>query len=92
MQLWEVGMTTITISNMPEELLRTLQKKAIQEKTSLQEQIIQILDKNLKKSDGFAKALEDFYEEFPIEDNNESEERFDFDALRSKETGRDINL
>jgi hypothetical protein len=85
-------MVSLIISDIPEELLQRLRKKAKQEQTTIQEQVILILNQNLQASPNFIKALESFYEKYPRAKEITIEEEDPFDGVRSQDSGRDVEL
>ena len=85
-------MTSLMISDIPEELLQRLRKKAKQEQTTVQEQIIKILDQNLRASPNFLEGLERFYEKYPRSKEEPGEEEDPFANVRSQDPGREVEL
>ncbi len=83
-------MTSLIISNIPEELLQRLRKKAKQEQTTVQEQVILILNQNLRSAPNFLKALEGFYQKYPRVIESAKDEEDPFDGVRSQDSGREV--
>jgi len=83
-------MSTLLLSEVPEELLQRLRKKAQLEHTSIQEQVIAILNQSLQSSPNFLEALDKYYEKYPR--SYEQEQDDPFADVRSKDVGRDVEL
>jgi hypothetical protein len=85
-------MTSLLIADIPEELLQRLRKKAKEEQTSIQEQIINILDQSLQVSPNFIAALDKYYEKYPRSERLVNNEEDPFANIRSQDPGREVKL
>ena len=82
-------MTSLTLNNLPDDLLKQLQQRAEKEQTTVQEQALYLLCKALDIPLSLAKAIEQFRKEHKDLSDEDAEL---FNGTRADDVGREVLL
>ena len=87
-------MASLTLKGIPEELLEELRASAEEERRSLNQQAIYILEQTLllRRRHSFRQLLEEFYVTHGPPITKDAGEGAEWDDVRSDTTGRDVDL